>query len=56
METNEPTEKQMEFIRDLQEFGGAPEFKGTTRQDASKYIDAYKFMGSDDWSITHGYL
>lgn len=56
MPTNEPTEKQMVFIRDLQEFGDAPEFKGTTRQDASRYIDDYKFMAADDWSLDHGYF
>ena len=50
-----PTKKQLDFIESLQDFCGAPYFDGSTKQEASDYIDKYKFMAAHDWSIENGY-
>ena len=50
-----PTKKQLDFIESLQDFCGAPDFDGNTKQKASDYIDKYKFMAVNDWSIENGY-
>lgn len=40
---NKPTEKQMKYIHDLHRFrAGVPEFKGTTKKEASEFIQKYK--------------
>ena len=40
-----PTEKQLEYISNIEEFGvQTPKFTGTTRGEASDYIDKYKDM------------
>ena len=42
---DKPTQKQLDFIRDIEEFGvGTPKFTGTTKQEASEYISKYKNM------------
>lgn len=33
------TEKQLELIADMQEFGGCPVFNGKTKYEANDYID-----------------
>ena len=55
---SEPTEKQLAYIHEMQEFSPypLPEFTGTTKQEASDYIDKYKRMAHEDlWAIEHGY-
>ncbi|MBO6178513.1 MAG: hypothetical protein J6M62_11305 [Selenomonadaceae bacterium] len=58
-----PTEKQLNFINALEEYG-APPFTGATKQEASIHISKYKHFvdeAADDvrfddpWAITHGY-
>lgn len=40
---DKPTEKQMKYIYDLRRFRqGVPKFKGTTRKEASEFIQKYK--------------
>ena len=40
-----PTEKQLEYISNIEEYGvGTPRFTGTTKQEASEYISKYKDM------------
>lgn len=40
-----PTQKQLDFIRDIEEFGvETPKFTGTTKKEASEYISKYKDM------------
>ena len=55
MNANRPTKKQLDFIESLQDYYGAPDFDGSTKQEASDYIDKYKFMAAHDWSIENGY-
>ena len=55
----EPTEKQMNLIRDIDRF--LPNsFSGSTRGDASDYINknkgAIELAYSSEWALTHGYL
>lgn len=44
------TEKQMQYIRDMQEFSAypLPSFTGTTREEASEYIDKWKKLAHED--------
>ena len=52
------TEKQRECIADMQEFSPypVPLFEGTTRGEASDYIDKYgKFVRESEWANEHGY-
>ena len=54
----EPTEKQLQFIADIQEFSpySSPLFTGKTRGEASDYIDKYgKDAHDDPNSKTYGY-
>lgn len=57
---NQITQKQQDFINDMIEFGGCPVFKGTTKQEASKYIDDYielfKLNSTPNWCYEHGYF
>lgn len=40
-----PTQKQLDFIRDIEEFGvETPKFTGTTKKEASEYISKCKDM------------
>lgn len=53
---NPPTEKQMAFIREIEEF--VPEkFHGLTKDDASAYIDRnielYKLESMDSWQTAY---
>lgn len=50
-----PTKKQLDFIERLHNTYMLPEFKGSTKLDASAYIDKYKSFVMDDWSIENGY-
>ena len=53
-----PTEKQLAYIAELQEFSTfrLPKFQGKTRGEASAYIDAYtKFAHESTWGDEHGY-
>lgn len=36
----EPTEKQLKFIQDIEDYLGVP-FDGTTKEDAIKYLSKY---------------
>lgn len=54
-----PTEKQLDFIADIQEFVGEP-FTGTTKEDATKYIseniEMFKLLSMDSWALENGYF
>ena len=56
---NMPTERQIKYIKAIQEFVGE-EFTGTTKNEASNYIDRnieeYKLLSSNKWNITNGYF
>lgn len=40
--SDKPTEKQMKYIRDLQNYRvGVPTFKGKTKKEASEFINKY---------------
>lgn len=58
-ENAKPTEKQLAFIRNMEEFVGE-QFKGTTRKEASEYIDRniemYKLYTMDSWALSKGYF
>lgn len=53
---SKPTEKQLAFIEEMQEFG-CPEFKGKTKKDASEYINKhieyYKLQQLTDWNLQY---
>ncbi len=52
------TDKQKKMIKDMNEFSPypLPEFKGTTKGEASDYIDKYiKLAHESTWAIEHGY-
>ena len=52
------TEKQKEFIEGAMEFSPypLPEFKGTTKGEASDWIDKYGKLATENlWAIEHGY-
>ena len=51
------TDKQMEYIRDMQEFSvfPIPDFDGKTRGEASDYIDRYAKMAHEGFDFaSHG--
>ena len=54
-----PTEKQLDFIADIQEFVGKP-FTGMTKEDAAKYIseniEMFKLLSMDNWALENGYF
>jgi hypothetical protein len=54
-----PTERQIKYIKAIQEFVGE-EFTGTTKNEASNYIDRnieeYKLLSSNKWNVTNGYF
>ena len=54
-----PTQKQLAFINDIQEFVGEP-FTGATREEATLYIseniEMYKLLTMDNWALGNGYL
>lgn len=56
---NQPaTEKQLEYIRYIQEFAiyPLPKFTGTTKGEAALYIDTHwKSAYKDNWATEHGY-
>ena len=56
---NEPaTEKQLAYIAEMQEFSTypLPKFTGTTKGEASVYIEAYtKLAHTSSWAEEHGY-
>lgn len=52
------TEKQKKYIEEMREFSAylLPEFKGTTKQEASDYIKKYwRLAHESNYGITHGY-
>lgn len=54
----EPTQKQLDLIAEMQEFSEypLPSFTGSTRGDASDYIQKYGELAHESaWAITHGY-
>lgn len=59
LSVKEPTEKQMNLIKTMQEFG-CPLFQGKTRGEASVYIvknmDTYKLNEISDWVLERGYF
>lgn len=52
----EPTEKQLDYIEFIQEFSGF-QFEGTTRKEASEFIDRYKDLANlnslDTWQLNY---
>lgn len=56
---NDPcTAKQLAYIQEMQEFSPfpLPAFKGTTKGEASEYIDKHsKIAHTSLWAIEHGY-
>ena len=52
------TEKQKKFIENIMDFAEPtpPEFKGTTKKEASLYISKYAHrVNSDAWCTVNGY-
>lgn len=52
------TEKQLQYIREMQEFSEfpLPKFDGKTKGEAADYIDKYaKTAHESTWGIEHGY-
>ena len=52
------TDKQKAYINDMKEFSPypIPLFNGTTKGEASDYIDKYSKLASENtWAIEHGY-
>jgi len=55
---NKITYKQKEYIKELQEMSiySLPTFTGTTKKEASEYIQRYEKMAYESaWAITKGY-
>jgi hypothetical protein len=52
-----PTEKQLEYIEDLQEITGII-FTGKTKKEASQYIDVAKKRPENlnEWAVVNGYF
>lgn len=54
-----PTQKQLDFIADIQEFVEKP-FTGTTKEEATKYIseniEMFKLLSMDNWALENGYF
>lgn len=54
-----PTQKQLDFIADIQEFVGKP-FTGTTKEEAMLYIseniEMYELLTMDNWALENGYF
>ena len=54
-----PTQKQLAFISDIQEFVDKP-FTGTTKEEATLYISEnikiYKLLTMDNWVLENGYF
>lgn len=57
--TDKPTQKQLDFIADIEEAIGE-EFEGETREEASEWIDEhidqYRLLTADDWTLKKGYF
>lgn len=54
----EPTQKQLDLIRDMEEFSEypLPKFVGKTRGEAYDWIQEYgKLAHESSWAIEHGY-
>lgn len=54
----EPTKKQLDFIKYIQEyaFPVRPTFEGKTRGEAADFIDKYaKYAFCNTWAVEHGY-
>jgi len=54
----EPTEKQLQFIANMEEFSEYPleHFTGKTRGEACDWITRYKDLAFESsWAIEHGY-
>lgn len=53
---DKPTEKQLSFIHDIEEFVDE-RFTGRTKREASEYIDRniemFKLLSSDEWSFKY---
>lgn len=52
------TEKQLKYIHEMQENSEyhLPDFTGTTKGEASEYIDKYSKLAHESmWAIEHGY-
>lgn len=54
-----PTEKQLQFIADIEEFVDE-RFKGTTKEEATEYIsrniERYKLLTMDNYILENGYF
>lgn len=54
-----PTEKQLQFIADIEEFVDE-QFKGTTKKEATEYIsrniERYKLLTMDNYILENGYF
>lgn len=55
----EPTDRQLKLIETMQEFG-CPLFCGTTKEEASEYIDKhmeqFKLATTSNWALDNGYF
>lgn len=53
---DKPTEKQLSFIHNIEEFVDE-RFTGRTKREASEYIDRniemFKLLSSDEWSLKY---
>ena len=56
----QPTEKQIELIKEMHSYCRIPDFEGKTRGEASdyidKYMDIYKLETTSAWCLEHGYF
>ena len=52
-----PTQKQLDYIEIINDFADSvPPFKGTTKKEASLYIEKYgKYANMSSWTIQRGY-
>ena len=49
---DKPTQKQLDYIADMQEFSSysLPKFTGTTKKEANEYIDKWRELAHEDTS------
>lgn len=59
MVSDKPTEKQLDFISVMEDFG-CEKFTGTTKEEAGEYInrnmDLYRLYSQDSWNLNRGYF
>lgn len=58
MREEKPTSQQLAYISSMREHSefSMPEFKGTTKREASEYIEKFNLVSHESsWSIVNGY-